>query len=192
MTGTPATPSEPDPYLDLIKAVRLCHPCWDTLQKITFSAEAGAGQPWVPWRDNVFLKILRPQLLAAYTSAMSGDARAVARCDEVLDQTLPVEGARRSRYLGRQMMKAFPAPPAEKLWARYGALVAGGGTSCHLAMVLAVRAAAFHLPPPALLSAYIFLEARGGLAGTGVKAMMEMVEQCVSAGATATPQFKAA
>jgi len=189
----PANPGPQDPHLDLMRAVRFCHPGWDALRQITFSAAADQTPPWQNWRTDVFLPVLRPQLEAAHLAAATADWRALVVCDRALDDALPAGVATASRRAGASLMTAYDPPAAERLWARYRGLVAAGNSPGHLAIALAVRAAAFHFPPPALISAYVFLEARGGLSGRGMMAWVEMLEECLPGdGAVGSPQIKVA
>ena len=189
----PANPGPQDPHLDLMRAVRLCHPGWDALRGITFSAATVQTPPWQNWRTDIFLPVLRPQLEAAHFAAATADWRALTACDRALDDALPAGSAAASRRAGTTLMAAYDPPAAERLWARYRGMVAAGSSPGHLAVALAVRAAAFHFPPLALISAYVFLEARGGLSGRGMLAWVEMLEECLPGdGAAGSPQIKVA
>ncbi|MFZ4682841.1 MAG: urease accessory UreF family protein [Terrimicrobiaceae bacterium] len=175
-----------------MRAVRLCHPGWDALQQITFST-AGQASPWQDWRTEIFLPVLRPQIEAAHLAAATADWRALTACDRAIDDALPARSAAASRRAGASLMAAYDPPAAERLWTRYRGLVASGSSPGHLAVAMAVRAAAFHFPPSALISAYVFLEARGGLSGRGMMAWVEMLEECLPAdGAAGSPQIKVA
>ncbi len=191
--ASPGRDPAEDPHLDLLRAVRLCHPGWDALGRITFSADARQTPPWQKWRTDIFLTILRPQLQAAYHAATSADWRDLAAGDLALEGALPTESAAVSRRAGAALMTEYDAPAAERLWTRYRNLVAAGSSPGHLAIALAVRAAAFHFPPSTLISAYVFLEARGGLSGRDMPAWIEMVEQCLpDEGPAMSPQIKVA
>ena len=162
--------------------VRLCHPHWENLSRLTFQPQH-LEPSWLVWREEIFLPILFPRLQAMRLACTSGHRDQLLAGDVALDESLPAEMADRSRRAGQLLMNAFPAPPAEKLWRHYGGLVASGGTSGHLCAVLAVRAAAFHVAPSLLAAAYVFLEARGGLGETGVAQWMEMTDDCLRASA---------
>ncbi|MEI6338051.1 MAG: urease accessory UreF family protein [Verrucomicrobiota bacterium] len=192
-TASPGLDSAEDPHLELMRAIRLCHPGWDILRRITFSADVKADPPWRDWRTEVFLPVLRPQLERACLAAATADWRGLAVSDQALDAALPSVAATASRREGVALMRTYPAPTAERLWTKYGGLVATGETPGHLAIVLAVRAAAFHFPPAAVVAAYIFLEAHGGLTARGLAAWMEMVEHCLPGdGPAVSPQIKVA
>jgi len=176
-----------------MRAVRLCHPGWDALRRITFSSAPNLTPPWQKWRADVFLAALRPQLEAAHLASVTADWRGVVACDQALDGVLSGESATASRVAGAALMGEYDAPAAERLWTRYRSLIAAGTTPGHLGIALAVRAAAFHFPPAVLISAYVFLEARGGLPRLGMAAWMEMVEQCLPGdGPAISPQIKVA
>lgn len=181
-----------DPHLELLSAVRICHPGWNSAPRATFSPDLGASKPWIAWNRNVFGPVLRAQLESAFYAAMSGDLRSLAACESALEKLLPERAAADSRACGRDLIEKFPAPPSEKLWLRYQRSVAAGEPG-HLVVAAAVRAAAFHLPAPVLISAYIFLEIRAGLPAAGMNAWMEAVGECVCSSRPAgLPQIKAA
>ena len=177
-----------DPHLELMRAVRFCHPGWDSSKRITLRDADRAA-----WQTEVFLPVLRPQLEAAWHAAAAADWRGLMACDLALDQALPAGAVSGSRLAGAALLRDYPAPPGERLWTRYAALVADGKSSGHLGMALAVRAAAFHFSPAAMVAAYVFLEARGGLSGRSMISWMEIVEQCVPGDGTAVaPQIRVA
>jgi hypothetical protein len=179
---------EDDPHFNLLRTVRTCHPAWDTVSAITLSADVRSV-----WIGDIFEPVLRPQLMAAFLAAAAGNERELEKCDLELDRELPAQGAAASRLAGGMLMENFPAPPAEKPWARYQRKVTAGDSAGHLAVVLAIRAAAFHLPCLSVVPAYVFLEACGGLPRMGIPVWMEVVEQCCPPGGPATvPQIRAA
>lgn len=189
-TTMAAMPTDPaaDPHLDLMRAVRLCHPGWDTLGRVTLSANTPADG--LSWLAEVFHPVLQPCLDAAFHAASRGDTPAVVGQDLTLDAALPAAAAAASRRAGTTLLEKFPAPPGERLWSRFTRRVAEGSSPGHLAVILSVRAAAFHLPPRLLFASCVFLEARAGMPGHGPTSWMHLVE--TARPSTAAPHIRAA
>lgn len=177
-----------DPHLDLMRAVRLCHPAWDALGRVTLFPDAAADG--FAWRERVFHPVIQPRLEAAFRAACQSDASTLAAEDLALEAALSESAAAASRRAGLALLEKFPAPPGERLWHRHARQVLSGTSPGHLAMVVAVRAAAFHLPPPVLLASYVFLEARAGLPGRGLTVWMKLAE--AARPSASTPQIRAA
>ena len=166
------------PHLEVLRVVRLCHPGWEGLTRLTFAPQPMTPS-WQAWREEVFLPILLPGLRAMHVASATGNRGELIAHDTALDAALPAMLVGRSRRAGQMLVKTFPAPPAEKLWRHFGCLVEADKAPGHLASILAVRAAAFHIAPPLLISAYIYLEARAGLGAGGVDQWLEMTDDCV-------------
>lgn len=172
--------------------VRLCHPHWEGQSRVTFQPQK-TNPAWELWREEVFLPILFPALQAMRLCSSAGNRAELLARDQAIDIALPVELAERSCKAGHLLMKAFPAPPGEKLWRHFGASLEEGKTPGHLVSVLAVRAAAFHVAPAMLTAAYVYMEARSGLGERGVTQWMEMSDDCLRASAAlAAPGLRAA
>lgn len=170
------------PHVDVVRAVRLCHPDWESASSVTFKPRL-AKVCWNDWRDEILIPILFSRLQAAQVAAATGNRKELLVLDKEIQGCLPVEMAERSRRAGCRLANAYPAPPAEKLWRHYVKAVEDGETPGNLSVILAVRAAAFHVVPRLLVGAYVFVEARGGLGEKGVSRWMEMVDDCLRASA---------
>ena len=71
-------------------------------------------------------------------------------------------------------------PQIREISVRYHGLVGSGSAPGHLAVLCALRGAIFHLSPATILGAYIFLEAKGGMPGSGIEQWMNMVDDCLA------------
>ncbi|HEY5742335.1 MAG TPA: hypothetical protein VIS99_07320 [Terrimicrobiaceae bacterium] len=167
-----------DERVELIRSVALCHPGWTSLRCLTFAPDLRCSPTWLHWKETVFATIL-PAIEEARFAYTSGDSQALAGCDRAIDSVLSSKLKERSLFAGKTLMEGYSAPKSEKLWLRYTGLVASGEVPGHLAIWCAVRGASFHLSPPAILSAYLFLEARGGLPKGGMEIWMHMVADCL-------------
>lgn len=183
------TNAEPphDPRLDLIRAVRLCHPGWETLGRVTL-CEGNAAV----WPVEIFRGILRPHLESALAAAAASDSQALLAADRALGRALPDATREASCRAGRALLAHFSAPPAEKCWLRHARFAANEETPGHLAVAVAVRAAAFHLAPGAALSSYLLLEARGGMPDGTFPQWVRIVDECLAASGGSTFALRAA
>jgi hypothetical protein len=161
-----------DLHSELLRAVRLCHPDWETAGRLTFRPP---GLNWTAWRDTIFLPALHPQFTAAFAAFSLGHRRELLQSDVSLDSLLPAPLAEASRRAGRRLLAGYTVPNAEKLWASYRERAIAGETPGHFAVAVAVRAAAFNLPLPLAISALLFLEARGGQPDSLPGEWMEMI-----------------
>lgn len=178
--------------MEVLRVVRLCHPHWESLARVTFQPQK-TNPAWRQWQKEIFLPILFPALQAMRLGSAAGDRAELQARDQAIDAALPTELAERSRKAGHALMKAFPAAPGEKLWRNFGILMEEGKAPGHLASVLAVRAAAFHVVPTMLTAAYAYMEARSGLGAEGVAQWMAMSDDCLRASAAlAAPGLRAA
>ena len=135
---------------------------------------------WLHWKEKVFAPVLLPEMEGAHFACASGDCRALAVFDCAIDSVLRPDLRKASRVAGAALMQGYSAPKSEKLWPRYRMLLNSGEVPGHLAIVCAVRGAAFHLSPAAMTSAYIFLEAKGGLPRSGIALWVSMVGDCLT------------
>jgi UreF-like urease accessory protein len=168
-----------DSHIELLRAVVLCHPGWAGLRRITFAPELCSSPAWLHWKERVFVPVLLPGMEQAFSACAAGDCRALSVCDRAIDCALPPDLGGASRVAGAALMEAYSAPKSEKFWSRYRVLLTSREVPGHLAIVCALRGAAFHLPPIAMTSAYVFLEAKGGLPLSGIALWVNMVGDCL-------------
>lgn len=159
-------PSDPSDALgEIFRALKFCHPGWEQAPRAAFPARSAVS--WDVWRSEVFVAVIRPRLLEAWTAASSGDWRQVVVADQELSKTLVPVSSVSSRQAGSFLASGYSVPPAERTWGHYARALAAGETPGHLAVVLAVRGATFSLPPAAVASACLFLEARSAAPDMG-------------------------
>jgi hypothetical protein len=169
-----------DSHIELLRAVVLCHPGWVGLRRVTFAPDMRSSPTWLHWKERVLVPVLLPGMEEARFACAAGDCRALAVCDSAIDSALPPDLREASRVAGTALMEGYSAPKSEKFWSRYRTLLISGEVPGHLAIVCALRGAAFHLPPTAMTSAYIFLEAKGGLPLSGMALWVDMVGDCLT------------
>jgi hypothetical protein len=178
-TNGSATFQADDSHIELLRAVVLCHPGWAGLRRITFAPDICSSPTWLHWKERVFVPVLLPGMEEAQFACAAGDCRALSVCDRAIDSALPPDLGQASRVAGAALMEGHSAPKSEKFWSRYRGLLISREVPGHLAIVCALRGAAFHLPPAAMTSAYIFLEAKGGLPLRGTAFWVNMVGDCL-------------
>ena len=170
-----------DSQIELLRAVVLCHPGWDRLAAATFVPDSSSPRSWLQWKERVFVPALLLGMERARFAAAAGDCRSLAICDNAINAALAPDLANASRAAGAALMEEYSPPKTERLWMRYRSLQSSGEVPGHLAVVCAVRAVAFHLSPWAMLSAYVFLEAKAGLPRDGFASWLNMVADCLTA-----------
>jgi hypothetical protein len=169
-----------DSHIELLRAVMLCHPGWACLRRITFAPDMRSSPTWLLWQERVFVPVLLPGMEEAQFACAAGDCRALSACDRAIDSALPPDLGGASRAAGAALMEGYSAPKSENFWSRYRGLLISREVPGHLVIVCALRGAAFHLPPIAMTSAYIFLEAKGGLPLSGIALWVNMVGDCLA------------
>ena len=179
-TNVSGTFQADDSHVELLRAVVLCHPGWAGLRRITFAPDMRCSPTWLRWKEEVFAPVLLQGMEGAHFACAAGDCRGLAVFDSAIDSALPPDLGKASRVAGAALMEGYSAPKSEKLWPRYRTLVISGDVPGHLAILCALRGAAFHLPPAAIASAYIFLEAKGGLPRSGIALWVRMVGDCLT------------
>jgi hypothetical protein len=167
------------PQSELLRALVLCHPGWSRLGSITFAPEMRFSPSWRRWKETVFVPVILPAIEGAQFAFARGDCQGLGICDKRIDAALPPNQKQASQRAGAALAQSYSVPKSEKLWARYRALVISGELPGHLAVLCAIRGTAFHLAQFSILSAYIFLEAKGGLQREEVTMLMSMVRDCL-------------
>jgi hypothetical protein len=182
-----------DPRRELLRVVVLCHPGWNNVPATTFAPDARFSPSWLRWREEVLVPVFLPGIEAAQLACARGDCHALSILDHGVDRALSSDQREASRVAGATLMGGFSAPRSEKLWRRYRSLVISGQVPGHLGILCAIRGAAFHLPTSSVMSAYILLEAKGGLPSEGIAMWMTMVFDCLKARCRlGTPNLRAA
>jgi hypothetical protein len=169
-----------DSHIELLRAVGLCHPGWTGLRCVTFAPDWRLSPAWLQWKDRIFATVFLPRLEEARLASAIGDWQALAVCDHAINSALPADVTQASILAGQALMEDYCAPKSEKLWPRYRALMASRKVPGHLAILLALRGATFHLSPASVLNAYIFLEAKGGMPKGGIDLWVNMVVDCIA------------
>jgi urease accessory protein UreF len=115
---------------------------------------------WENWAHAVFHSRILPAIREVTHHARHGRIREVIAADRCLDASLVAPLAVRSRAAGAIVAAHQQCPDGERILRRYLAAHRCARTPGHLAVVVAVRAAVFHLPEPMVLAAYLAAETK--------------------------------
>jgi len=182
-------PTVGDARQELLRAMRSCHPDWMSAGRVTFSGGFSSD----PWKNDLFLPILRPHLETCWGLCARQDTRGWQAADRALDTALPLNLAERSRNAGVLLATSYRPPAAEKNWVRLVKEIAEGRQPGHLASVMALRAATFSLSPRLAVGCYLLVEARGGWGAEAENQTWDLVTDCLSAvSASSLPAIRVA
>lgn len=172
----------PDPFhaepilAEILKSLPTCYPVWETGGRLTLEGSSDASRR--EWRDEIFQPILHPLLMKARETAGQGRVRDMIALDVEFDKTLPSRLLARSRTAGRRVLTEFKSPAAERVLAKYSAEVLAGTAPGHLAVVMAARGAAFHLPPNLIAATYVLAELQGANSTQTLAVLWNGVGEC--------------
>lgn len=156
--------SEDEDFVPIMRAAQLCNPFLDALGEVTLM---GRG-PLTPvaasvlnWNSSIFRTHLQPTLLNVVEQASEGGSFEITALDCQLDASLPKVLRLQSRDAGRRLIQGLLAPRGDRLIERYRDSVIAGNSPGHLAVIHALRASVFHLPPRVLIASYLMQEGIG-------------------------------
>lgn len=172
---------------EISRAARLCAPCHQQFDLLTFRADPAVVESRRRWRDSVFLPLLVPAIRDSLEAARAG-CRELAAIDRRLDPLLAAPLASASREAGRVLAFSLEAPASERVLGKHIAAVRSGGLPGHLAVLIGARAAAFHTSPGMAVAALAFLE----MSGARPVDLWEAVLDCVGPVASAASMPRAA
>ena len=164
-TQRPQVPEEGD-YVVVSRAAELCNPFLDGLGEVTLTIRGPVASSVLRWNASFFRPLLQPTMLDVIDRAFDGGSFEISTLDCLLDASLPPAARVQSRDAGKRLVQGLLAPRGDRLIERYRAAVLSGGSPGHLAVIHALRATVFHLPPLVLISSYLLQEGMGaGLDG---------------------------
>ena len=150
-------------FLLIMRAAQLCNPFLDALGEVTL-----ANGPLTPlaasvlnWNASIFRPLIQSVLLDVLERAAEGGSFEITTIDCQLDASLPTSVRLQSRDAGKRLVQGLLAPRGDRLIERYRNAVLTGNSPGHLAVIHALRAAVFHLPPRVLIASYLLQEGIG-------------------------------
>jgi len=153
--------SEESDFLLIVRAAQLCNPFLDALGEVTLLARGPVAAFVLNWNANLFRPYLMPLLLKVLEAASEGGSFEITALDCQLDAALTKQLRIQSRDEGKRLVQGLLAPRGDRLIDRYRNAVLVGNSPGHLAVIHALRAAVFHLPPRVLIASYLMQEGIG-------------------------------
>ncbi len=152
---------EDEDYELVIRAAELCNPFLDGLSEVTFMPRGPLPAALLNWSNTIFHPHLQPLLLKVLMCAAEGGSFEISTLDCALESALPALLRLPSRDAGKRLVRGLLAPRGDRLLERYRVAVLAGNSPGHLAVIHALRAAVFHLPPRVVIASYLVQEGRG-------------------------------
>jgi len=162
-----AEETSPDQEYGLVvRAAVLCNPFLDILEEVTLAVRGPMASSLLDWNATLFTPILHPLLLEVLDQTSKGGSFEITALDCRLDAELPASRKFPSRDAGKLLVQGVLAPRGDRMIERYRTAVLAGDSPGHLAVIHALRAAVFHLPPRVTVASYLLQEGIGaGLDG---------------------------
>ena len=153
----------------IVRAAELCNPFLDALGEVTLEVRGPVASSVVNWNARSFEPVIRPAMADVRREFQCGGYLEIAGIDCRLDSLLPKHLAPQSRDAGKCLIGGLLAPRGDRVLERYRATVLAGDAPGHLAVIHALRAGLFSLPPRVMEGAYLLQEGMGaGLDGRDI------------------------
>ena len=155
--------SDDEDFVLIERAAQLCNPFLDALGEVTLTRDPmiSIAASVLNWNASVFRPLLQSVLLDVVARASDGGSFEISTLDCQLDALLPKSLCFQSRDAGKRLVQGLLAPRGDRLIERYRNAVLAGNSPGHLAVIHALRAAVFHLPPRVLIASYLMQEGVG-------------------------------
>jgi hypothetical protein len=153
----------------IVRAAELCNPYLDALGEVTLSLRGAVASSILNWNASLYAKVIRPAMIDVRREYSLGGNLEIAVIDCRLESLLPKHLALQSRTEGKRLTCGLLPPRGDRLLERYRATVLSGDSPGHLAVIHALRAGLFSLPPRVMEGSYLLQEGTGaGLDGRDV------------------------
>ncbi len=153
----------------IVRAAELCNPFLDALGEVTLSLRGAVASSILNWNASLYSRVLRPAMLDVRREYSLGGNLEIAVIDCRLESLLPKHLALQSRTEGKRLTCGLLPPRGDRLLERYRAMVLSGESPGHLAVIHALRAGLFSLPPRVMEGSYLLQEGTGaGLDGRDI------------------------
>jgi hypothetical protein len=153
----------------IVRAAELCNPFLDALGEVTLSLRGAVASSILNWNASLYSRVIRPAMLDVRREYSLGGNLEIAVIDCRLELLLPKHLALQSRTEGKRLTCGLLPPRGDRLLERYRAMVLSGESPGHLAVIHALRAGLFSLPPRVMEGSYLLQEGTGaGLDGRDI------------------------
>lgn len=153
----------------IVRAAELCNPFLDAVGEVTLEVLGPVAASVVNWNSSLFSHAIRVAMHDVRREYSLGGNLEVALIDCRLETLLPKQLALQSRTEGKRLIGGLLPPRGDRMIERYRASVLAGDAPGHLAVIHALRAALFSLPPRVMEGSYLLQEGMGaGLDGRDI------------------------
>jgi hypothetical protein len=153
----------------IVRAAELCNPFLDAVGEVTLEVRGPVAASVVNWNASLYAPLIRPSMTDAIREYSLGGNLEIVGIDCRMESRLPKRLSSQSRMEGKRLIGGLLPPRGDRLVERYREAVLSGDAPGHLAVIHALRAALFSLPPRVLEGAYLLQEGMGaGLDGRDI------------------------
>jgi hypothetical protein len=147
----------------IVRAAELCNPFLDALGEVTLEVRGPVAASVVNWNANLFTPAIRFAMTDVRREYALGGNLEIALIDCRLETLLPKHLSFQSRTEGKRLIGGLLPPRGDRMIERYRASVLAGDAPGHLAVIHALRAGLFSLPPRVMEGAYLLQEGTGAV-----------------------------
>jgi len=153
----------------IVRAAELCNPFLDAVGEVTLEVRGPVAASVVNWNAALFSPVIRSAMGDVRREYALGGNLEIAGIDCRLEAFLPQALSLQSRTEGKRLIGGLLPPRGDRMLERYRTMVLAGDAPGHLAVIHALRAALFSLPPRVMEGAYLLQEGMGsGLDGRDI------------------------
>jgi hypothetical protein len=153
----------------IVRAAEICNPFLDAVGEVTLEVRGPVAASVVNWNTALFSPAIRSAMIDVRRQYSLGGNLEVAGIDCRLESLLPKHLSLQSRSEGKRLIGGLLPPRGDRMLERYRTMVLAGDAPGHLAVIHALRAALFSLPPRVMEGAYLLQEGMGaGLDGRDI------------------------
>jgi hypothetical protein len=145
----------------IVRAAELCNPFLDALGEVTLEVRGPVASSVVNWNASLFAPSIRSVMADVRREYSRGGNLEIAGIDCRLESLLPKPLSLQSRTEGKRLVGGLLPPRGDRMLERYRSMVLAGDAPGHLAVIHALRAALFSLPPRVMEGAYLLQEGMG-------------------------------
>lgn len=153
----------------IVRAAELCNPFLDAVGEVTLEVRGPVAASVVNWNAALFSPAIQSAMTDVRCQYSLGGNLEIAGIDCRLESLLPKHLSLQSRTEGKRLIGGLLPPRGDRMLERYRTMVLAGDAPGHLAVIHALRAALFSLPPRVMEGAYLLQEGMGaGLDGRDI------------------------
>ena len=153
----------------IVRAAEICNPFLDAMGEVTLEVRGPVASSVVNWNAAIFSPAIRSAMADVRREYSLGGNLEIAGIDCRLESCLPKGLSLQSRTEGKRLIGGLLPPRGDRMLERYRSMVLAGEAPGHLAVIHALRAALFSLPPRVMEGAYLIQEGTGsGLDGRDI------------------------